>query len=279
TSAARLGLPVAFHAENDAITGALARRAIASGRTGWADWVASRPVIAETEAIARAIHLAAAAGCALHVVHVSSGAGVALIAAARARGQDVTAETCTHYLTLTSDDLETLGAVAKCAPPLRDETEQAALWAAVAAGDIQIIASDHSPSAPDLKQGGNAFAMWGGISGVQSTLPLLLTGGVHQRALAPSLIAAVSAANPAERFRLPGKGHIAPGYDADVALVDLSATWTLDREALEDRHRQNPYVGRAFTGRPVRVIRRGATIWRDGAATADSGGHLVTPNL
>jgi allantoinase len=277
TAAARLGLPVAVHAENDAITGGITRRLAAAGRTGWADWTASRPVIAETEAIARAIHLAREAGCALHVVHVSSGAGIALISAARASGQDVTAETCPHYLALTAKDLDMLGAVAKCAPPLRDTAEQAALWLALARDEIQVVGSDHSPAEPELKEGDNAFAIWGGIAGVQSTLPILLTEGVHRGRITLGQIGAVTAANPAARFRLSRKGRIAPGYDADLAIFDLDVAWTLDRVALQDRHRHNPYVGRSFIGKPARTIRRGRTIWRDGAPAAGAGGELIVP--
>lgn len=277
TAAARLGLPVAVHAENDAITGALGARFRAAGRSGWADWVASRPVIAETEAIARAIHLAEAAGCALHVVHVSSGEGAAVIADAIARGVDVTAETGPHYLTLTDADLERLGAIAKCAPPLRDASQREQLWAAIAAGGIQIVASDHSPSDPSLKMGDDAFAIWGGISGVQSTLPLLLTGGVHERGLNPARIAAIAADAPAARFRLPRKGRIAIGFDADIALVELDAEWMLGVDDQQDRHRQNPYVGRALRGKPVQTLRRGETIWRDGAPVTGAGGILLTP--
>ena len=114
--AARLGLPVAVHAESAAITEGL--RARAAGH-GWRDYLSTRPVIAELEAIARAIVLAEDAGCPLHIVHVSTGRGARLVAAARARGVDVTCETCPHYLVLDEDDLEALGAVAKCAPPLR----------------------------------------------------------------------------------------------------------------------------------------------------------------
>ena len=119
--AAALGLPVAVHAESDALTSALAARAVAAGEVTVRDYLASRPVVAELEAIARAILLAEETGCALHVVHVSTGRGVALVAAARARGVDVTCETCPHYLVLGADDAERLGAVAKCAPPLRGQ--------------------------------------------------------------------------------------------------------------------------------------------------------------
>ena len=110
------------------------RRAVAEGRSAMRDYVASRPVVAETEAIGRALALAAETGCALHVVHVSSGAGVALVAEARARGVDVSCETCPHYLVLDEDDAERIGAVAKCAPPLRPRAELEALWEALEDG-------------------------------------------------------------------------------------------------------------------------------------------------
>ncbi|MBX6342374.1 MAG: allantoinase AllB, partial [Thermomicrobiaceae bacterium] len=175
--AARLGLPVAVHAESDALTAALARRAVAEGRTSARDYLASRPVVAELEAINRAILFAEETGCALHVVHVSTGRGVALVAAARARGVDVSCETCPHYLVFTEDDVEALGAVAKCAPPLRSRDEREALWAALARGDIPIVASDHSPAPPEMKAAASFFDVWGGISGCQSTLAALLTEG------------------------------------------------------------------------------------------------------
>ena len=102
--------------------------------------------IAELEAIGRAIAFAAETGCALHVVHVSSGRGVALVAQARARGLDVTCETCPHYLVLDDDDAERLGAVAKCAPPLRPARERDALWRELGRGRIALVASDTRPA-------------------------------------------------------------------------------------------------------------------------------------
>ena len=168
--AAQLGLPVAVHAENDAITAALAARAIAAGRTSTHDYLASRPAIAEIEAISRALLLAEETGCALHVVHVSTGRGIALIAEARARGVDATAETCPHYLLFAEEDFARLGAIAKCAPPLRPRCEAAELWECLAQGDVHVIASDHSPAPPTMKTGADHFAIWGGISGCQSLL-------------------------------------------------------------------------------------------------------------
>src|SRR5262249_32629003 len=103
------------------------------------------------------------------------GAGVAFVAEARRQGVDVTCETCPHYLVLTESNMESLGAVAKCAPPLRSASAQAALGRALKAGQVTTIGSDHSPSPPEMKRGKDFFKVWGGISGVQHTLPLLLT--------------------------------------------------------------------------------------------------------
>ncbi len=274
TEAARLGLPVAVHAENDTITAGLAARAVAAGKTTARDYLASRPVIAEVEAIDRAILFAEETGCGLHVVHVSTGRGVARVVAARARGLDVTCETCPHYLVLTEDDLETIGAAAKCAPPLRPAAEREALWRALMAGEIALVASDHSPAPAELKTGDDFFSIWGGIAGVQSTLPLLLT---HRRGMSLPAIAEVLSGAVARRFRLPGKGRLAVGADADLALVDLGAAWTLTVDDLRDRHRLSPYVGRRFQGRVVRTLLRGTTTYLEGEVVAGSVGRLVRP--
>jgi allantoinase len=267
--AARLGLPVAVHAESDELTGRLARRAVADGRTGVADYLASRPVVAELEAIGRAIAFAAETGCALHVVHVSSGRGVALVADARARGIDVTCETCPHYLVLDAQDAERLGAAAKCAPPLRPTAEREALWDRLLAGDVELIATDHSPSPAALKDTGtDHFAAWGGIPGAQTLLALSHDAGTVRRGLPLARLAELTAGAPARRFGLtPAKGQLTAGADADLALLDPTAEWTLHRDDLLDRHRLSPFVGRPLRGRVVRTLLRGRTIVRDGRLT------------
>jgi len=277
--AARLGRIVAVHAESDQLTSALARRAVAEGRVTARDYARSRPALAEAEAIQRAILLAEEAGCALHIVHVSTGRGVRLVAEARARGADVSCETCPHYLALTEDDLEALGAVAKCAPPLRPADEVAALWQHLLGGDLAIVASDHSPAPPDMKTGDDFFRIWGGISGCQSTLQVLLEEGHARRGLPLETIAGVTAWNVARRFGLaPAKGRIAVGADADLALVDLGHSAALRADELLYRHRQSPYVGRTLRGRVVRTLVRGTTVARDGKIVIDHPiGRLVTP--
>lgn len=260
-TASALGAIVAVHAENDGITGGLSADAIKAERTGIRDYLNSRPVVAETEAIQRAIAMAEATGCKLHIVHVSSGRGVDIVMDAHARGVDVTCETCPHYLVLTDDDVERLGAVAKCAPPIRTQAEQDLLWEKLAAGEIALVASDHSPAPPDMKTSENFFEVWGGIAGCQSTLPLMLTEGHHKRGLSLSDIAAVTASNAALRFGLNSKGLIREGYDADLALVEIDAAWTLRAEDLQYRHRISPYVGMELRGQVLRTIVGGKTVW------------------
>ncbi|PWT98767.1 MAG: allantoinase AllB [Terriglobia bacterium] len=266
--AARLGLPVAVHAENHDLV-----RPTNNSAGSAREFLASRPVIAETEAIQRAAYLAAEAGARLHIVHVSSGRGVAVAAEARVRGVDISIETCPHYLFFDEEDLERLGVVAKCAPPFRSREEQDRLWDELRRGVIDIVASDHSPAPPE-KKAGNFFQAWGGIAGVQSTLAVLLDS---RRDLPLERIGSLLADMPARRFRIHGRGRLAPGYAADLALVDCGASFTLKAEDLHQRHRLSPYVGHCFRGAVRRTIRRGETIFREGVITAQSRGRLVRP--
>jgi allantoinase len=273
--AAALGLPVAVHAEDPAIVGPLGAEAMAAGRRSMRDWAASRPVHAELSAVETALALARDTGCALHVVHVSSPAAVGLIAAARSQGLDVTCEACPHHLVLEDRDAEALGAVAKCAPPLRSSPERAGLWQRVVAGEVDLVASDHSPGPPEMKRGDDMFAVWGGISGAQTTLPLLLTHGPDKGLSVERIVELVTAA-PAARFGLTGKGGLRPGADADMTIVRTGDPWELRAEDLEYRHRHSPFVGRRLTARVVRTIVRGVTVFGEDAEPRATG-RLVTP--
>lgn len=275
--AAALGKLVAVHAESDAITTRLAAKALAENKISVRDYLDSRPIHAELEAIHRAIEMARETKCALHIVHVSSGAGVALIASAQGQGVDVSAETCPHYLTLTEQDAEAIGALAKCAPPLRTKSAQDVLWRYLENGYVRTIGSDHSPSPPDMKRNYNFFKVWGGISGVQHTLSLMLTEGRVNRGIALPFIARLLSTNVASRFQIPNKGSTEVGFDADLALVDLKQTFAVAKEDLFYRHPQSPYIGRALTGRIVQTILRGKTIFKDGKIISTSAGRLVKP--
>lgn len=276
--AAALKLPVAVHAESETMTSALAQQRIATNKTSIRDYLDSRPIAAELEAIRGAVEMAGETGCALHVVHVSSSAGIELITEAKRRGVDVSAETCPHYLALTEDDVEKLGAIAKCAPPLRSAGEQEKVWARMLAGEVDTIGSDHSPSPSGMKMDVNFFKVWGGISGVQHTLPLLLTEGYLRRGAPLSLISRLLSQNVATRFALSKtKGRIEIGCDSDLALVDLHGEFEVKLEELFYRHRQTPYAGRKLRGRVVRTLLRGRTIFHDGRIVATPAGRLIKP--
>ncbi len=274
---AGLGRLVAVHAESEDITRRLSARALAEGKISIRDYLDSRPIYAEVEAIHRAIQMANDTKCPLHIVHVSSGAGVALVASAQNQGVDVTCETCPHYLVMTEADLERIGALAKCAPPLRTPSAREVLWRYVERGHVNTIGSDHSPSPPDMKLDPNFFKVWGGISSVQHTLPLLLTEGRVNRGLPLTRIADLISANVAHRFQIPNKGKIAIGFDADFALVDLKQRFTVTKKDLFYRHPHSPYVGRTLTGRVVQTILRGKTIFKDGKIISTHRGQLIKP--
>jgi allantoinase len=270
--AARLNLPVAVHAESEEITRGLAK---AITGTGAREFLASRPVVAETEAVERALRMAKETGAKLHLVHMSSGAAVALAVEARQQGVDVSVETCPHYLFFDERDVERLGVIAKCAPPLRPDNDE--LWEELLRGDVNIVASDHSPTEPSMKTEGNFRSSWGGIAGVQSTLPVLLDRGHHARHLPIERIVSLVCSTPAERFRIKSKGRIEPGCDADLVLVDPDKSFTLGAADLHQRHKTSPYVGSNFRGMVRRTIRRGETLFLDGKIVATSKGRFVCP--
>jgi allantoinase len=222
----------------------------------------------ELAAIRTALELAGETGCALHVVHVSSPEGLALIAEARLQRVDVTAETCPHYLLLNDKDTARLGALAKCAPPLRDEKRRKALWGELRAGNVQTIGSDHSPSRPEMKDSANLFAVWGGIAGVQHGSELLLSECAATAAKDFPMLAAVLARNVARRFQIDDrKGQLATGRDADFSLIELGQPRKIEAEDLWTRHRISAYAGQRSRARVTHTYVRGCAIYADGRLT------------
>jgi allantoinase len=274
--AAQLDSIVAVHAESEAITSALTARAREAGVLGARDYLATRPPIAEIEAIGRAVALAADAGCRLHIVHVSTAEGIDIVRDARARGVDVSCETTAHFLALTGEDVERLGVVAKCAPVMRDDANRERLWDFVAGEASAIVSSDHAPSPWDLKEARDFFDAWGGVSTCQSTLSILLTAVASARITLGAAVGSV-ATNAAERFGLAGKGALAVGRDADLAIVDLDAAWTLAAADLKYRHKHSPFVGLPMRGDVRHVFSRGREIVRDGLVSGPARGQLLRP--
>jgi allantoinase len=267
---ASVGSLLAVHAESTVICDQLAQEKLRQNKTSAKDFVESRPIISEIEAVRRIISYAEVTGCKLHVVHASSRKVVEVINEAKQRGVDITVETCPHYLSLTLKDLEEKGGIAKCCPPLRDEEEVEQLWVAVANGEIDVIASDHSPAPASMKEvtNGDFFKAWGGISGAQSTLNIMLTEGYFNRNLPLEKIVNLTATNPAKLFGLyPHKGIIAVDSDADLAIVNLNESFELKKEDLFYRHQQSPYVGRTFKGKVTTTIVNGDVVFENGNIT------------
>ncbi|QGQ97140.1 allantoinase [Paenibacillus psychroresistens] len=264
---AAIGGILALHAESEPIVSQLALKSITEGRLTAKDFIESRPILAELEAVNRALFYAEETGCKLHFVHISSPQAVALIQQAKLIGLDVTLETCPHYLTLLAEDMESLGAIAKCAPPLRGQAEQDALWMLVRNGHIDMISSDHSPCPTSMKSVDNAnfFEAWGGISGAQSSMELMLHEGYHRRAIPLPLISRMLSLEPAKRFGLhPRKGEIALMADADLVMVDLNASYILQKTDLLYKHKHSPYLGKTLDCRVVQTWNRGKLVYQLG---------------
>ena len=263
-AAAQLGLIVAVHAEDNG----LAARQTAEKKTAARDaraYLASRPVEVELAAIREALSLAQETGCALHIVHVSSPEGLALIADAKKRGLNVSAETCPHYLLLNEDDVVRIGAPAKCAPPIRDEARRRALWEALRAGILDTIGSDHSPAPGTMKTGDDFFAIWGGIGGVQHGFALLFSETLDSAERDWPLLSALLSRNVARRFRLGRrKGSLDVGSDADLAIVTPSEPREIAASELLTRHPISAYVGRRSRVRVTHTLVRGRAVWSDG---------------
>jgi allantoinase len=276
--AAKLGLLVAVHAEDDALATKFTRKQVAAGKHDAKAWLASRPVEVELAAIKQATEFAGETGCALHVVHVSSPEGLALIEEARAQRVDVTAETCSHYLLLNDKDVAKAGAPAKCAPPIRDEKNRQGMWRELRAGNIHTIGSDHSPSPPDMKTSKNFFEIWGGIGGVQHGFQLLLSEIAETADQDLPRFAALLARNVARRFRLPHKGLLAEGHDADFALVEYGPAHKITAGELWTRHQISPYIGRKTRARVTHTYVRGCPVWADGrVASGSPKGQFLRP--
>lgn len=261
---AAVGGFVALHAESDVITTRLAEEAAAAGKTDAVAFIASRPVIAELEAVNKALLFAEHTGCSIHFVHISAPETLHLIQRAKDRGLEVTVETCPHYLLLTDQDMIELGPIAKCAPPLRSAAQQEEMWELLSEGYLDIIGSDHSPSPPSMKFGeGLTFTQaWGGISGAQSSLELMIDEGYLKRGIPLPVLTKLLSSNPAKRFELyPRKGEIAIGSDADLAIVDTNHSYKLLPEHLFYRHQQSPYVNRTIHCRVTTTLCRGKVVY------------------
>ena len=271
---ARTGLPLLAHAEDPAFL----REPDPHGDCrDHATWLDSRPPESEAAAIARLIRLARESGVRVHVVHLASADALPALTEARAAGVPLSVETCPHYLFFAAEDVPRGGTPFKCAPPIRSREHRERLWAALAAGQIDLVATDHSPAPPALKQidSGDFLRAWGGIASLQIGLPVVWTAA-HARGLPFERLAEWMSASPA---RLAGlrqtKGAIEVGRDADFVVWDPDAEFVVDPALLHHRHAVTPYAGVRLRGRVQTTILRGEVVFHDGAVTSGRGRAIL----
>jgi allantoinase len=270
---ARLGLPLLAHAE---LPAALIEPDRQQPRA-YATWLRSRPPAAERRAIDMLISLADQHRAHIHVVHLASGEPLQALRAARAAGVRITVETCPHYLSFAAEEIEDGATAFKCAPPIRERREQDRLWQALADGDIDLVASDHSPAPPTLKSldQGDFLRAWGGIASLQIAFPAVWTAAV-ERGIPIESVARWMCAAPARLAGLSArKGAIAPGADADLVAFEPDERFAVDTGTLHHRHPITPYAGRTLRGRVKTTWLRGEAIFHDGETPSAASGRMI----
>ncbi len=256
------------HCENDAIVEYRLKLELAQGHTSWIYHARSRPRTAENVAIQRVVDLMKEERAPVYIVHASTAESVQIIQKAQSEGDPIHCETCTHYLVLTEDLLNSeLGHLFICSPPLRTQRDIDALWKASRVGPIEVISSDDAelPSADRKRLSEGRFdKVPSGMSGVESRLTMLYTEGVRKGRISLPRLVSLTAANPARLFGLfPQKGSLTPGSDADIVLFDPDVKWTMSAETLHMNTDFCPFEGREVFGKPKTVLCRGEVVIRD----------------
>jgi allantoinase len=273
-----LGTVISVHAENEWVLNFLTKRLKVAGRSDRPAWLESHTEEVEFEAIQRALYWTKVTGGNLLVVHISISAGVKAIAQAKLDGVHAFSETCGHYLYFDSTAHDRLGSYAKTSPPIRPRAEVEALWECVLSGQVDAIATDHSPFPPSRHEKGRD-TIWegGGVTGVQSNLVAMVTEGIHRRGMDWSLLARLMCGNPARLAGIyPRKGSLLPGADADFVVIDPDREWKLEASELLNRHQHSPYIGETFRGRVEETVVRGTPVYQDGKILVKPGyGQLL----
>jgi dihydroorotase len=209
----------------------------------------------------------------VHIAHHSAADSLYLLRAAKARGVDVTAETCPQYLLLNTDDILRLGGILRVNPPVREPRHNQPLWDALMDGTLDMIATDHAPHTPEEKTRESIWACDCGFPGVETQMPLMLTQVNLQRATLMDYVK-WSAVAPAKAWGIYGtKGVIATGAHADIAFVDMAKTGTLSQGRLQTISKISPWHGRAVQGYPVHTLLRGRFVMEHGKLVQEAITH------
>jgi allantoinase len=275
---ARLGAPLLVHAE---LPGPIEEAAeletcVAWDGRGYGCYLESRPRKAENEAIRLMIALCREFGTRVHIVHLSSSDALPMLDAARRDGLPITVETCPHYLHFAAEDISDGATAWKCAPPIRERDNRELLWQALAGRGIDLVATDHSPCPPALKQldAGDFSGAWGGIASLQLGLPVTWTGA-RQRGIALERVVDWMCAQPARLAGLDRKGRIEADADADLVVFRPDEEFVVDPARLYHRHPVTPYAGAKLFGVVARTWVRGREVAREGSIIMDTAGEIL----
>lgn len=267
---ARLGLPLIAHAELDPCGDASGDPAV------YDTYLKSRPADMELRAIRLLIDLCRKTRCRTHIVHLSAAGALEDIERAKAEGLPLTVETCPHYLTFCAEDVPVGATQFKCAPPIRSAENREALWRGLGRGVIDFVVSDHSPCVPELKKldEGDFLGAWGGISGLQFTLPATLWGAIR-RGYGLEDVVRWTAENTAAFVGLADKGRIEKGRDADLTIVDDAELFDLTPDGVRHRHALTPYEGLRLPGVVEATILRGLPAYEKDRPAAGPRGRAI----
>src|SRR5579859_6198387 len=273
---ASTGLRVGFHAEDDAILQHSIRQLKAGGRTDARAHVDGRPEIAEVEAIQRVALFAMGTRTPIHIFHVSSRQGLATIDAWRARGIDITCETGPQYCFLSADDMQRLGSLLRINPPVREPGHAEPLLRGLVDGRIDAIATDHSPHTREEKVKDDIWQAVSGFPGVETSVRLFATEAVNTGRMSLQQYVRAASEGPARAWRLyPRKGAIEVGADADLTIIDLQRTGTIEAARMHGKNNYGPWEGRRTTGAAVATIVRGQVVMREGELVGRPQGRMV----
>jgi dihydroorotase len=257
------GKRISLHAETNSIMERRQKRLMAAGKIDQFAHLAARPAVVAVEAVSRAAILAEWTGARIHILHISSAEELRPLREAKARGVDVTGETCPHYLLLSTDDYTRVPGVIAVNPPVRETRNREPIWAALLDGTIDLIATDHAPHAPEEKTRNDIWTVDCGFPGVETQMPLMLTE-VNAGRMSICDYVRMSAFNPALIWGLyPRKGALTPGAEADIAIVDLGRGHTIEDAALQSHSRISPWNGRRVKGLPLHTLVRGRFVMKD----------------
>ena len=274
---ARLKRRVTVHAENDSIVKYRVRDLKERKRGDANAHLESRPAVAEEEAVNRTITYARESGCKVNIAHLSSERSVEAVRLAIGRRENVTAETCPHYLLLDSARYEELGSLMKVNPAIRTPTDRAALWEGLRDGTIGIITSDHAPQAEEEKRKPMIFDCLSGISGLETMVPLMLTQ-VNKGLISITEFVKLSSENPARTWEVfPRKGCLNVGSDADLTIIDMKKRVKISAESFMSKAKWSPFDGYEATGVPVFTIVRGKVVMERGSVDHKPKGEMVSP--